>query len=248
MVKEKPITVYIASGVQPQSHGVDWSFLYPKPKLLFSSLLENKNKESKRDSFFSCPAFSDFSKKTLEYYSPISCSYKYDFGYEKNNFYPITENYISTKMERVPALKNGNSVIFELKYIMFADQPLNVFFTSPHFSKSTYTQYGSVLPGRFDIGQWFRPFNFEVQLWDDSGEFHLVEGEPIFYSHFETEKTVIFKSFNLNDKLSLMSGACMNTQGLFGRGQSLLSRYKRFNNVGMKEKIITEIKKNLIEE
>ena len=247
-MKEKPITVYLASGVNTEFHGTDWSFLYPKPKILFSNFLEDRSQKGGRDSFLSCPALSGFSKKTLEYYSPISCSYKYDFDASEIDFYPTSESYIEAKINTKPALNVGNSVILELKYYMFADQPLSTFFTSPHFTKSKYTQYGSVIPGRFDIGQWFRPYNFEVQMWDRQGEFHLVEGEPIFYTHFETDKPIIFKQFNLNPKLALMAKACIDTSGLFGRNQPLLTRYKRFNSVGMREKILTEINKNLIDE
>jgi len=246
-VKEKPITVYLASGVNTEFHGTDWSFLYPKPKILFSSILENKHEENNRNSFIACPALSGFSKKTLEYSSPMSCSYKYDFTNKELDFYPTTENFIATGINTAPALALGNSVIFELKHYVFSDQPLNAFFTSPHFTKSQYTQYGSVIPGRFDVGQWFRPFNFEVQMWNQKGEFHLVEGEPIFYIHFETEKPIEFKTFNLNPKLALMSKACIDTPSLFGRGQSLKQRYDRFKNVGMREKILSEINKNLIE-
>lgn len=246
-MKEKPITVYLASGVNTEFHGTDWSFLYPKPKLLFSSLLEDRNEAGGRDSFLSCPALSGFSKKTLEYYSPMSCSYKYDFDTPDLDFYPITENHIATTTNIKPALNVGNSVVIELKHYLFSDEPLNAFFTSPHFTKSRYTQYGSVIPGKFDIGQWFRPYNFEVQMWNRQGEFHLVEGEPIFYVHFETEKPIIFKHFNLNAKLALMSKACIDSSGLFGRNQPLASRYRRFRNIGLREKILTEINNNLID-
>jgi hypothetical protein len=213
---------------------------------LFSSILENKHEENNRNSFIACPALSGFSKKTLEYSSPMSCSYKYDFTNKELDFYPTTENFIATGINTAPALALGNSVIFELKHYVFSDQPLNAFFTSPHFTKSQYTQYGSVIPGRFDVGQWFRPFNFEVQMWNQKGEFHLVEGEPIFYIHFETEKPIEFKTFNLNPKLALMSKACIDTPSLFGRGQSLKQRYDRLRMLECVKKFFLKLIKTLL--
>ena len=241
-------TVYYAPCITPLSEGADWSFLYPKPNILFSSLLDNKSDSAGNTSFFSCPAFSGFSKKTLEFYSPMNASYAYDLTGDNKIFEPTSESFIATKyLEREPALNTGHSIVFELRYIMFADEPLDVFFTSPHFSKPGYMNYGSVIPGKFDIGQWFRSYNFEVQLWSDKGEFKLTEGEPLFYAHLNTDRPVIFKTFTMTPELQMMGEACISSTGVFGRGQSLLSRYKRFNGVGLKEKVLSEINKNLIE-
>jgi hypothetical protein len=56
------------------------------------------------------------------------------------------------------------------------------------------------------------------------------------------------KKFNLTEELDSYIQSSVNTTNIFGRGQTLLKRYERFKNVGMKEKIITAIKKNIIED
>lgn len=247
-MSKKPITVYLAPCTSPESDGVDWGFLYPRPSVVFSNLIKEKSENIDKASFLSCPAFSNLTKKTIQYCSPMSASYKYDFTNKDNPiFMPTSDNYIATSVVRSKILNEGNSVFFQLSYLMFSDEPLETLFTLPYFAKPEYIKYGTPIPGQFDIGQWFRPFNFEVQMWSDVGEFHIKENEPLFYAQFQTDRPIVFKHFEMNEKLKLMSLACVDTTSFFGKGQSLKSRYLRFNNTGFRNRVLSEIKKNIIE-
>jgi len=246
-VKEKPITVYLSEGLTSESVGADWSFLYPRPTNLFSDLSKERAIGVKGQSFLTCPAFSDIAKKTIQYKSPINVSYEYDFTDQENLIInPMNKSFISF-LHRDKSLAIANTIFFELRYFMFADEPLEVLFTSPYFSQSKYTQYATVVPGRFDIGKWFRPYNLEVQPWSAKGEIHIEKDEPLFYAQFQTDRDIEIKRFNMNEKIKLMGSACVGTTDLFGR-QSLLSRYNMFDRVGLRGKLLTEIKKNIIEE
>jgi hypothetical protein len=224
---------------------MDWSFLYPKPKTLFSEI--HKDKVPNKDSYFSCPAMSKKLAKTLVFKNVIESSYSYDingdiYGDESKPFLSVTKN-------REPSISLGDVYKFDNSIIMFSEEK-NVFGTlsSPWFSESQYTKYGCVCPARFDIGQWFRPMDIEVQMWKKEGEFHLMENEPFFYVELETYKQVNLHRFNLSETLKKYAIANAESTRMFGRGKTLLSRYKRFEDVGMREKILTEIKNNLIEE
>jgi hypothetical protein len=243
----KPITVYWAPFTTFKDEESEWTYLYPKPKTLFSDLLTNKNKESLNSSFFACPAISDKFKKTLVFRNSFDSSYRFDFSGDNRIFEHTSEHFISNKKVRVSPLTDGPSIEFGLHYIFFADEPLNVSFTPPYFHKPQYTVYGSNVPGDFDIGQWFRPYNFEVQMWKDKGEFHMKEDEPLFYVEFNTDRDIIFKRFNCTPKLQQYSQSNLFLTKLFGRGQSLLSRYSKFNQSGMREKILFDIKNNLLD-
>ena len=59
---------------------------------------------------------------------------------------------------------------------------------------------------------------------------------------------IILKRFNITEKLFLYANANAASSSIFGLGDSLLKRYERFKNVGYREKILTEIKKNLVDE
>jgi hypothetical protein len=246
-MKEKPITVYLSEGFPSESMGADWSFLYPRPTNLFSDLTKERAIGEKTDSFLTCPAFSDITKKTIQYRSPMDASYEYDFTDKENPIVnPISKSFISF-FPRDKSLAVSNTIFFELRYFMFADEPLEVFFTSPYFSQSKYTRYATIIPGRFDIGQWFRPYTFEVQPWSPKGEIHIEKDEPLFYAQFQTNRKIEIKRFEINEKIKLMASACVGEKNLFAR-QSMPSRYNMFNRIGLKGKLLTEIKKNIIEE
>jgi hypothetical protein len=68
------------------------------------------------------------------------------------------------------------------------------------------------------------------------------------YINFKTDKKINLYRFNHSDATIKYVKSNITSQILFGPGQSLLNRYKKFNNAGLREKILTEIKHNLIDE
>lgn len=226
--------------------GDDWSFLYQKPKTLFSTLINNKVKaEDNKVVFFSCPAISDKFKKTYVFNSSMDSSYIYDNKIK--SIQATTPQWMSADYGRDSSITDGPIIRLNLSYIFFADEPVEACFTSPFFHKAQYTNYGSVLPGQFDIGTWFRPYTTEIQTWSDAGEIHIKKDEPLFYVEFKTDKKINFKMFSLNEKLYKYGTACADTRNILKSGSSLKDRYQLFKNVGMREKIILEIKRNLLD-
>jgi hypothetical protein len=243
-----PITIYWSPYYPITQMMSDWSFLYPKPKTLFSELYKNKDKENVGRSFFTCPAFADKLKKTLVIRSATNSSHEYDFTDNKQYLNPITDLCIELQKIRQSSVTFGSTVSYSLNYMFFAEESVEAYFTPPMFHEPRYTKYASAIPGQFNIGEWFRPFNFEVQLWKNKGEIHLEENEPLFYVEFQTDRPVILKRFNVTETLFRYSNASTWSSSIFGLGDSLSKRYERFKNVGYREKILTEIKKNLVDE
>ena len=244
---KKPINVYWATE-STLNQEIDWSFLYPKPKNLFSELIEERNNTKDRASYFLCPAVSTKFKKTLTFNNSINCSY--EFGKKEKEFYikPTSEEFIHATCIREPAITKGPTFFFSLNYLFFADDSLEVSFTSPYFHKPKYFKNGTVIPGEFNIGKWFRPYNFEIQMWEENGIFSIENGEPLFYAEFKTDRPILLHRFNQNDKIVQYKQANIKSNILFGSFQTLFEKYEKFKEVGFKEKILTEIKKNLIEE
>ena len=249
--EDKPITIYYSEARSLNFGGGDQSFLYPKPKTLYSELLQNKTKSSGSSSFFACPATNIKYKNILVFKSAISCSYEFDYtdefgttSYLKNT----TNNFLNAFKVRPAALTDGPTIEFALNYLLFSDEPITASFTAPFFHKPEYTRFGSIIPGEFDIGQWFRGYNLEVQMWNNKGEFHLKEDEPLFYVEIKTNRPIILKRFRATDYLLEIATLSPKTRDLFGEFEGLLKRYKRFKDVGLREKILMEIKQNLIED
>ena len=249
------ITVYWAPKASSDVDGKDWTFLYPKPRSLFSSIkehLSDVNPEvefSSGSTILACPAVSAKSKKIIVFNSPITASYKYKL-LDTNECIvePTSREYIDFKISRQPTIDYGPCISFSLGYYFFSEEPLNAYFTPPMFHPTQYTRYGSPIFGEFDIGQWFRPYNFEIQMWDKEGELHIKEGEPLFYVEFKTDKKIIFKRFNLNNKLKKIGSSCTTSSSLFGQLEPFEERYRRFNDAGMGDIILDEINKNIINE
>ena len=244
---KKPINVYWSPNYISKE-GFDLSFLYPQPETLMSNLLKNKYSDVDNFSFFSCPAVSTKFKKILVFKNSVSCSYAYDTTLDPPIILAKTQEYIGANIIRPQALASGRSIEFDISHMFFSDEPLEAVLTSPFFHEPKHTKYGSVIAGEFDIGQWFRPINFEVQPWKNSGEFVLEDDEPIFYLEFRTKQPILFHRFNMTEKLLSYSTANAQYSSFFGKKIPLVDRYKRFKEVGLREKILTEIKNNLIKE
>ena len=247
MKNNNPINVYFTSDHDTYLTE-NWDFLYPKPKTLFSNLIEERKNPKNKQSFFLCPAVAPKFKKTLVFNSPMNCSYEYD--HDQDGYYMNATKipYINMSCRREEALKDKPTFSASLSYLFFADDSLDLFFTPPYFHEPKYTKYGACMPGEFNIGKWFRPFNFEFQTWSKRGEFHLEENEPLFYAEFKTDRQIFFHRFNLTPGVQMLAKSNVNSIQVFGPFQTLAEKYAKFKQVGLREKILTEIKKNLIDE
>ena len=244
---KEPINIYYTDDYD-EMETVDWNFLYPSPKTLFSELTQERKNVKDTFSYFLCPAVSSKFKKILVFRSATKNSYEY--GTDETGFYiiPTIEPYININKIREEALKNKPTFMASLSYLFFADDSVEVSFTPPYFHEPKHTKYGACVPGEFNIGKWFRPFNFEIQTWSNRGEFHLEKNEPLFYAEFKTNRPILFHRFVMTPKLQKYKLANIKSFNIFGQFQTLQEKYEKFKQVGFREKILTEIKKNLIEE
>lgn len=224
----------------------DWSLLYPEPTNLYSDILKLKviNDDSSKG-FFSCPAIKDNFKSTYVFKSAMSSEYSYDYKDEHLSIEAKSKNVLGYTVQRKPTLSVGPLVSFKLSYIFFAEEDIDVMFSSPNFHKPKYTNYGTVVPGQFNIGSWFRSYNFEVQMWNNKGSFILEEDEPLFYAKFITNKKIKLNRFVLNEKLLSYAQHCADSPVTIKSNIPLTERYKRFKESKMNNLVLKEIKENL---
>lgn len=245
-MSKKPIVVYWSPYVDDASEP-DWSFLYPKPTTLFKDHFKNKDPES-TNHLFMCPASATKMKKTIVFNSPMSFGYNYDFSGDKQELSISGRTGLLMYQARPRMLTSGPNFKIGLGYSFFASESLEVSFTSPFFHKTKYMESCSTIPGNFDIGNWYRPYSIEIQTWSDKGNIEFVEGEPLFYAEFKTDRPVIIKRYKNTESLTKFSHACMETPQMFGLNQTLKKKYEQFRSVGLREKILHEITQNLYEE
>lgn len=219
----------------------NWDILYNEPKSLYQNLLKNKNKNGVVRSFFECPGFKDLATKTFIFENPIESSY-------------IVENYkispvgispsIQAEVVRDEAIQNNFMFRYVLPITFFSEEKAIITVTSPYMHKPQYLQYGSVVPGTYDISSWFRAFNVEINLWENVKEFKIKEGEPLLYLNFKTDKKIKFVRFSTNEILSKINATCSNA-GTWEPRVPLLKRYNRFLESKTKQLVLREIKRNI---
>jgi hypothetical protein len=249
MREEESIDVYWSPQTSWEFGEQDWNMLYPEPISLFSELQKLKTEDSGVKTYFSCPATNRKFKNTFVFRNELSSSYQFDFtkNNDENTFEPISSTWLNYEIKRPPTISVGPLVTLNLYYSFFASEPLTGVFTPPMMHEPRYTKYGTCIPGEFDVGQWFRPYPLEIQMWKNKGEFHLEEGEPIFYLEFKTDKKINLKRYKMNGAINSYLVECSTTTNTWGMGVPLSKRYERFKRTNMRELILKEIKQNLLE-
>lgn len=249
MRQKDVVNIYWAPAfVSNVNESIAWNMLYPDPENLFTYLNKYKNIETSKISYFVCPAFQGLSKNTYFFKNSVNTKYKYNFDTNLPIIEPITKNFINMDIIKDPAISSYPLVAMSLFYIFFSDEPLIANFSPPTFHKPEYTKYGTCIPGEFDIGQWFRPYAIEIQLWEKNGTIEFKDGEPLFYVKFNTDKQINLKRFVFTEQLSKYSNHCTTYRNSFGYYHKLSQLYLKFNQSKMKELILKEIKNNLVEE
>jgi hypothetical protein len=219
-----------------------WNMLYHEPKNILKELSEIRNPQAGTGSFLSCPAFKDKFKNVFSFNNIFDSEYSYDEAITNN----IGDTSIGFYSQRDPSITTGPTLVYNMSWIFFSEEPVDCFFTSPYFHKAEYMSSGAMVPGKFNIGLWFRPFNIEIQMYDSSGHIKFNKDEPLFYMDVNTDKKINFIRFNMNDRLYHMSQEAIQSPARYKRFMSLKERYGIFKNSNMREVVLNEIKKEVV--
>ena len=85
----------------------------------------------------------------------------------------------------------------------------------------------------------------EFNLWPGTGEFRILEDEPLAYVEFKTDSNVKLVRFKMNDTLTKISRTTAMSSSWEGN-VPLWKRYLRFSKTRQKDVILNEIRKNVI--
>jgi len=222
---------------------IDWNMLYAEPSSLFDINIKNKTDVDKFDSMFYCPAFKNLAKNTLVFNNPLKSKYSFD---ESGNVVSDIQSGMAANVVRKPNIKGRNLLEYSFTPILFSDKPLTATMTSPWFETPNYMKYGTIVPGRYDIGKWFRAVNVEFQLMPGVREFEIDKGEPLVYFTFDTDETIKFTRFKMDAELRRYSVSCA-TSTSWEPWIPLADRYKRFKESRMRSIILKKVKENIVE-
>lgn len=243
------ITIYWSSGEDEQKLPFNRQMLYLPPVNLYKDLLPRQNPDlvgagrGLRDSsFFVCPAVRDKLSRTFFMENSV------ETRFSVRDFEIVAESGVGIPLatSRDSSLTNTVHVRSELTWMFFADEPLEVSFTSPYFHALEYLSAMTLPPAQFNIGTWFRSFNCEYIVQRRHADIVIHEGDPMFYMEVHSQKKIRFVRFEVCDELSRLGASCSGAPAVLGRFKPLAERYERFRATQMRENILRLIKPNII--
>jgi hypothetical protein len=222
----------------------DWSILFDEPTSLISELSLNKNKNNPDNNLLRCPAVTDLGKNLFVIKAPLttSASFIIEDGRVSNKMDTNDSKWI---VNRAPSLHNQLLTMYSHPIILFAEEDVDVMLSDPYFSNAPHKTWGSIVPGIFNCGAWFRPLQIEFNVWEGITDVSLVEGEHLGYIKFFTDKKVVLKRFSMTEELKGQARVC-SSAGNWEPKVPLSKRYDRFKRTKRDKFVLDNIKKNLL--
>lgn len=252
MKSSNTLTVYWSSSrfVLDQE---SWNLLYSKPESIHSKIIKNSFPDSNMKK---CPAVKDLTRNLFSLNSSFEDSFEIDLEAANEIFKDAPEdtpipvignNKVSISKPRDPDLKGYFNYTYNLSWLFFAEEPVKLRITSPYLPPLSPMDGAFVTPGQFDIGKWYRALNLEYVVPKESSKFHLAEGQEIAYLEFLTDKKIQFKEYAMSPRLLSLGFECSSSVTRYGKFKTLNDRYNMFARSNMRKKVLSEIKKNIIE-
>jgi hypothetical protein len=206
--------------------------------------LEHKNQllDNSNDNFLVCPSFNDIWKNTYLFRNMVEGYARVENGQVHGK---LDHDQISFNIVRKNTLDNRQLLKYEMSWLLFADKPLNMRISSPFFHTAEHTAFGSIVPGAFDIGQWYRPITLEFCLQPNTNEIYIPANDPLVYMTFETDEKLNIQRYELTTKLIKYAVSTMRTRPT-GSFSPLKKSYSYWNRTHLRGLILKEIKANLL--
>ena len=229
-----------------------WNMLYKEPQ----SLLQNFFKESKDTAKVRrCPAARDSLKNVFSFNSSHSENIIFPEGYLENldsspeeNIFLDLEGTLGLNKERHSNYENHVNLSYNMSWFFFSSEPVEAKMTSPYFPPQSPTPGSRLFSGVFDIGSWYRPFNLEYLVPIDAESFIIEPEDALFYLEVKTDKKIVFQRYHNTQRLQSIAREAFLGNGIFGKNQTLQSRYNRFTGSKVRNMVLDEISKNLVSE
>ena len=247
------ITVYWSSGSYVPTLE-SWRLFYSTPQSLNTLLRENKTDSN---NIFKCPSFNSFIKNIFVFKATIDDKHFLPKQYllDTHTLDPKTTPEIIPSLGgkldliklRKSSLKNYSNLSYNMSWIFFSEEPLLATFTAPYCPPITPSLNAILAPGKFDIGQWYRPFNLDYHIPINNEIFEIKKNDPLFYIAFDTNKKIEFKQYFYTETLQKIAIELTKSPFTIKPFLSLKERYLMAKNSNLKNAVISEIKRNLID-
>jgi hypothetical protein len=232
---------------------VGYNMMYNKPRAVLADLHKSKVPGSLMTQ---CPATKDTLRNTFSFNSAIDDEFEIPeetFLYEPSgddgeDIRMNVSSQVGMYHERPTSMKDYTDVIYNMSWLFFADEPVIAKMTAPWFPTHSPMEGAYLAPGEFDIGRWYRSFNLDYHIPKTTKKFSIKSGDPLFFMEILTDKKVVFKRYILDEKLISITREVSASPARHGRYKDLEERYQIADDTGIREMVLSLIKKNLVDE
>lgn len=241
-----PLTVYWAPLTSPDRRTL-LNLLWEPPKKMFKTLpsrseyLQTQSSTVKGD-YYSCKASQLLFSNTFVITHPTTSTVIFEGNHEDPS---LSVNEQGLWITRPSHFEDMYAAEYDMGWIFFCEESLEMRLYPPYFHKTETSKQGCIMPGGFDIGQWFRGAMLTHQLWKGQKELTVHKDEPAAYVEFITDRPIVLQQFELVPELWQISLEATNFKQILPN-QSLSSLYARFTRSGRRNRVLSLIKENLV--
>jgi hypothetical protein len=246
-VSKDELIVYWAV-ITEKDYGMDRQIMFVEPAPLRKMLFSNRNKNNKsRQNFLKCPAVVDVINNVFVWRSPKNTSIEIEVvngRVEPNKRYE-TGDLLDWYTEHPPTIENNLLATLDYHIIFFAEEEVEVLLTAPYFTNAPHLANGAIVPGKMNVGSWFRPINAEFNLWSGNRSISFEENEDIAYFTFITDKKVRLQEFRMTHELNRIAMSMVSSISWMPH-KPLRERYENFRKRKLRGVILGKIRENLV--
>lgn len=243
-MQDEPLTVYWST----PNNNSPFYLNIQEPVPLINELLHHKqNFNQEGNNFFRCPSFHQSLSNKFLIKSPIN----YDLIWDGKTFQ--TKSYNQDFFDRYISIREieiGLASIQIFSHTFFCEEDLEMEVYPAYLSNSQFATKTILIPGKYNIGKWFRPLDITFIVNEKNNQIIINENDSLMYVKFHTNRPIQFKKFYFNQTISEIQEFCLN-QKHFQYNKNIKTYlhniYHKFKMSKLKKLLIKEIKSNLME-
>jgi hypothetical protein len=219
--------------------------LYSQPtKLTNKNVFNQITPNNKQNNFKLCPAFLDHIDNVYGLHFPIDLDLKFTSDDIVSSLEQDLFNYFVN-------IRDFDQKFFGFKVnmVFFCEEDLEMELMPPYLEDNEFASSVTSVPGKFNIGKWFRPIDYACFLNKGKQSLKVKHNDIFNYVKFNTKKNIEFKQFDYIDQIENIQKDVLRSKMILGTASPRLDYYyKLLQHSRYKKKIIKLIKENILEE
>jgi len=219
------------------------SYEEPRPVLaeISKTIPEFQNPKNR---ITSCPAFRDSCKNTYSLHIPI----EYELTYANNDISTtMWDREFFLDVVTVRDFKYPNWTSMQFKYIFVSEGDLEIEVLPCFLTSNSFTDNADIIPGRMNIGKWFRPVECAFVVKSGSRTITFNQGDAYSFVRFLTDEKIRLRRFFMTPELNHITSSNIRAREHKRRLNPLTYFYDLYKRSHMHSKVLKEMKNNLME-